>query len=56
MCSVKQDLRNIKLDLSIFASVSFSNTLVLEDWNYKTINTDILSLDETKYVYKKNYL
>ena len=25
------------------------------DWNYRTINTDILNLDENKFVYKKNY-
>ena len=30
--------------------------LLLKDWNYKTLNTDTLNLDENKYVYKKNYL
>ena len=60
ICSVYQSLnlrdRNIKLDLSIIASVSHSNMLTLKDWNYKTLNTDTLNLDENKYVYKKNYL
>ena len=32
------------------------NMLLLKDWNYKTLNTDTLNLDEDKYVYKKNYL
>ena len=44
ICSVRQDLtwwrRNIKLDLSMIVSVSFSNYLVLQDWNYRTHNTD----------------
>ena len=26
---------------------------MLKDWNYRTHNTDILSLDENKYVYRK---
>ena len=30
--------------------------LMLKDCNYKTLNTDTLNLDETKFVYKKNYL
>ena len=59
-CSVKQDLnlwdRNIKLDLSIIASVSFSSKLMLKDWNYRTLNTDAMSLDENKFVFYKNYL
>ena len=59
ICSVRQDLnlwnRNIKLDLLTIVSVSFSNKLMLKDWNYRTLNTDLLSLDENKFVYKKNY-
>ena len=47
---------NIKLDLSIIASVSYSNMLMLRDWNYKTHNTDTLTLDENEFVYKKSYL
>ena len=43
------------LNLSIIASVRFSNTLMFEDWNYRTLNTDMLNLDENKYGYKKNY-
>ena len=35
-------------------SVSFSNKLMLNDWNYRTHNTDLLNLDENKFVYKKN--
>ena len=42
------------MDPSISASVSFSNKLELKDWNYRTLNTDILNLDENKFVYKKN--
>ena len=60
VCSVKQNLnlwnKNIKLDLSIFASVRNNNKLMLKDWNYKMLNTDKLNLDESKFVYKKNYL
>ena len=59
ICSVRQDVnlwsKNIKLDLSIIVSVSFSNNLLLKDWNYRTHSTDILSLDEDKFVDKKNY-
>ena len=60
ICSVKQNLnlwdRNIKLDPSIIASVSFSNKVTLKDWSYRTLITDILSRDENKFVYNKNYL
>ena len=38
------------------ASVSYSNILMLKDWNYKTLITDTLNLDGNKFVYKKNYL
>ena len=38
----------------IIASVSFSNKLVLKDWNYRTHNTDILNLEESKFDCKKN--
>ena len=60
ICSVKQNLnlwdRNIKLDPSIIASLSFSNKVTLKDWSYRTLNTDILSLDGKKFVYNKSYL
>ena len=46
----------IKLDLSIIVSASFSNKFMLKDRNYRTHNTEILNLDENKFVYKKNYL
>ena len=52
ICSV----RHIKLDLSVTASVSFSNKLMLKDWNYRTLNTDILSLHENKYVHPQEEL
>ena len=59
-CSVRQDLKlrskNIKSDLSILVSVSFSNKLMLKEKNFRTHNTDILNLDEYKFVHKKNYL
>ena len=29
---------------------------MFKDWNYRTLNTDFLSLDENKFVYKKNHL
>ena len=38
------------------ASVSYSNMFMFRDWNYQTLNTDTLNLDENKYVYKKSYL
>ena len=47
--------QNIKLDLSIIVSASFSNKLMLKDWNFRTHNMDMLNLDENKSVYKKNY-
>ena len=57
ICSVKQSLnlwgRNIKLDLSTIESVSYSNKVMLKDWNYKTFKMDILNLDENKFVHKK---
>ena len=41
ICSARKDLnewnKNTKLDLSIIVSVSFSNNLVLEDWNFRRI-------------------
>ena len=43
------------LGLSIIVSVSFSNKLMLKDWNYRTLNTDMLNLDENKFVHKKNH-
>ena len=61
ICSVRQGLKlwskNTKLNLSIIASVSCSNKLMLKDWNYRTLNTDgyMLNLDENRFVYKKNY-
>ena len=39
----------------MIASLSFSNKLILKDWNYRTLNKDILNLDENKFVYKMNY-
>ena len=33
--------------------VSFSNRLMLKVWNYKTLHTDRLNLDENKFDYKK---
>ena len=37
-------------------SASFSNKLMLKDWNYRTHNMDMLNLDENKCVNKKNNL
>ena len=55
-CSVRQDLiwldKDIKMDLSIIASVSHSNMLMLKDWKCRTHNTDFLNLDEN-FVLKK---
>ena len=34
----------------------FSNKLMLENWNWRTPITEILYLDENKFVYKKIYL
>ena len=60
ICSGKQNLnlrdRNIKLDLSMIASVSYSNKLKPKDWNCRTLNTDTLNLDENNLDYKKNDL
>ena len=62
ICSVRQDLnswsKNIKSDLSIAVSMSFSNKLTLKDWNwnYKIPIMDFLNPEEKKLDYKKNYL
>ena len=48
--------KNTKLNLSIIASVSFRNKLMLKDWNCRTLNTDMLNPDENRFVYKKIYL
>ena len=37
-------------------SISFSNKLMLKDWNYRTPITDILNLEENNLDYKKNCL
>ena len=50
------DPSNLGFNLSIIESVSFSSKLVLKYWNYWTHSTDLLNLDENKFVYKKNYL
>ena len=50
---MKQELQVESLNNS---SVSFSNKLLLKDWNYKTHSTDMLNLDENTFVHKKNYL
>ena len=60
ICSGKQDLnwwsRNIiKWDLLTPVSMSFSNKLLLNDWNWRTLNKGILSPDENKFVYKKSW-
>ena len=44
------------MDLSRIVSVSFSNKLMLNDWNYRTIIMCLLNLEENKLDYKKNYL
>ena len=45
-----------QVGLSIALSMSFSDRLLLKDWNCKTHKTNILNLDEDKLVCKKNYL
>ena len=45
----------MKQELQV-VSVSFSNKFMLKDWNYRTHNTEMLNLDENKFVYRKNYL
>ena len=36
--------------------MSFSNKLMLKEWNYRTHNTDMLNLEGNKLDYKKNDL
>ena len=48
--------RNGKWDVSKAVSMSFSNKLVLKDWNYRTPITGMLNLFENKFDYKKNNL
>ena len=58
-CSVIWDLnlcsKNIQLDVSISLSMSFSNKLLLKDWNYRTPVIYLLNLDENKCDCKKNW-
>ena len=37
-------------------SMTFSNKLMLKDWNCKTLTTDMLNPEENKLDYKKNCL
>ena len=51
--------KNTKLNLSIIVSVCFSKQIYKQkskDWRCRSHNTDVLNLDENKFVYKKNYL
>ena len=58
-CSTRQDLnlwnKNIRMDLSIIVSETFSSKHTLKDCNYRTSITNILNLDDNKVVCKKNY-
>ena len=60
VCLVREDLkwwsRNIKWDLLTIVSMSFSNKLMIKDWNWRTPITDMFNLEENNYAYKKNYL
>ena len=40
---------------SFSVSVNYNDKRSRKDWNYRMHNTDFLSLDENKFVYKKNY-
>ena len=42
--------------LRALVSMSFSNKLTLNDWNWRTPITGILNLEENNLDYKKNYL
>ena len=41
--------RNIKWNLLTIVSMSFSNKLMLKDWNYRTHNTDMSNPEESRY-------
>ena len=60
ICLVKQgqNLRskNIKLDLSTNVLMSFSNKLMLKDWNWRTPIAEKLKPEENNLDHKKNYL
>ena len=60
ICLIKQDLiwwnRNPKWNLSIAVSMSFSNKVMLKDWNYRTPTTDILNPEENNLDCKENCL
>ena len=57
-CLLERDLnwwsRNTKWNLLAIVLISFSNRLMLNDWNWRTPITDMLNLDENKFDYKKN--
>ena len=48
--------RNIKWDLLTIISMTFSNKLMLKDWNWRTPITDVLNLEENNLDYNKNCL
>ena len=59
VCSFRQELKlwskNTKLNLSVNVLVSFSNKIHAQRLEIQdTHNTDLLNLDENKFVYKKN--
>ena len=56
LSQARSELMKQEHQVSIIVSVSFSNKPMLKDWNCRTHNTDMLSLDEIKVVYKKKNL
>ena len=59
-CSIRQDQtwrsKNFMSSPTISASVNYNDKRKSKNWHYKTHNTDLLSQDENKFDYKKNYL
>ena len=56
-CSIKQDqtwrTKNFMSNLSITASVNCNDKRKSKDWHFKTLNTDLLNLDENEFDDKK---
>ena len=59
-CSIRGDQtwrsKSFMSSPSMSASVNYNDKQKSKDWRCRKHNTDMLNLDENKYVYKKNYL
>ena len=52
----RSDLEELHVESLLSASVNYSDKRKSKDWRYRTHNSDLLSLDESKFVHKKDCL